>query len=237
MKNNVLTASLIIGLGLSSRLLAQTPAPIVLLDTKFERPNNATGYYPPGPDEGFKVFAGNMSAWTGKAGRMGLTYAQGYGLDGSGGVSVHVHSPSPEFMHIYFRGLPMPMLKDSLSMTGPIRSLQFEVAAKLPIAKTLEVYLNVATPKGMDAEISKRGWANRLLVGTITGTGEFQTYKLSGAVIPDKKVEDTIRYIRDLYLNGMPETICDLTFDLSGRNWIKGDEFLVDNVRLTIASK
>ncbi|MBC8010311.1 MAG: hypothetical protein H7067_09455 [Burkholderiales bacterium] len=234
MKTHLLASSLIIILGLSARLLAQAPSPVVMLDNKYERPTDSTGYYPHGPGEGFKVFSGNLSAWAGKGGRISLTYANGYGLDGSGGIYGHIHAPSPEYMTLVFRNIAMPTLRDTESLTAPIRALQFQMAAKLPASRSMDVYLKIALPKGLESEIfEKRGRANRLALGKITGTGEFQIYKLSCAEIPDKKVAETIRYIRDLYLNGMPETTCELTFELVPSEWMQDDQFLMDNVLLT----
>ncbi len=215
----------------AGRLPAQTPQ--VVLNAVFEKPNTSTVSYPIPKGDPW-VTAGGLSAFT-RGGQVDLTYAAGHGLDGTGGIYGKVVKPATSFMLLSYNNLKLPMFKDSLPLVEPIRSIQLSVDAKIPLNRTLEVYLGLIAPKG--AEVGNSAWANRLVLGTIVGTGEYTHFTFSGADIKDKAMSLAVIYIRDLYLNGMTEAVGNLSFSFTSAEWMEGDEFLMDNIKLTISGR
>ncbi len=189
--------------------------------------------YPPAKGTTWETIGG-LGAWS-NDGQVEITYAVGYGLDGTGGIYGKLIKPATGFMTLSFNNIKLPMFKDSLPLVEPIRSIQFSVDAKLPLNRTFEINLQLSVPKGVD--VGTTTWPNRIVLGEIVGTGGYAHYTFSGADIQEKHMSRVVTYIRDLYLNGMTEAVGSINFNMVANQWKEADEFLLDNVKLTITGR
>ena len=227
----------VLGLFALGQARADEPAPVVLIDAKFDRPTGSTITYPPVIAAQFRGIANGWSGWGDVGSEIALTYGDHLGINGTGGIYAQVMIPARSFMSVQFNALPFPMLREGVSMTRPIRSMLLEFDAKIPAGRVIEIKIAPNLPRNTDAALAH--FSNRLNFGSITGTGEFVRYRISGEDLKQPDLEKFIRFINDLYLNQVLSTFmkADLSFTLITSTWMAEDAMHLDNVNFTIAAE
>lgn len=234
MKTPILPAFLasLFGLALAPALHASQR--LLLIDANFNKPTESTSNFPPATDEKWVTIPPGLDGWAKGGGQISLTYGANYGRDNSGGVRAVVKKEFAETMTAVFHNINFPMLRAGYSIAKPIRSIKFSIDASIPVGQTVDVQIVIITPKTWEKDDPLVGWRNRLILGTLTGAGEYRHYTCDMENLPEETITKFITYIRDIDLNGIPDVIGDLELFMSPKTWREGDEFWFDNLVFSI---
>ena len=203
-----------------------------LVNANFNNVPALVAVYPPDPGSRFAEMLPGFSAWA-SGGQIRLSQGPGYGMNSTGGVYAEMVKDA-KFYQISFQRIKFSMLRPDVVIREPIRSLEFNIDAKIPVGKEILVYIAIEPPKDVMPETP---WSTRLVLGRLSGTSEYKSYKLRGVDVPENTVNTFINFVRDLQLNGMTDTLGSVVLHLHPEQWAGGDEILFDNVKLDISTR
>jgi hypothetical protein len=222
------TTSFLGFLALSAASLSAAPA--VIFEDAFERPNDVT-YFFPAPENTPLRYHNKFSAWT-RDGVLSVTYGQRVGTKDSGGMLLTINKVSEVFMFMAQNDVALPITDPAYTTVEQIKTYTLSFDAKIPLGKRVEVSIE---PNIYDPATRERGMASRLILASLTGTGEYVTYTLPVSKVPDDVVRTFLQYLRDASLNGQEKLLVGIRWTLLGRSqvWANGDTIQLDNIKLT----
>jgi hypothetical protein len=211
-------------------LLGTSVSAAPLVDENFDQPTELTLHFPPKQGEQ-TVYHGRFSGWSsvGK-GVMTITYGAGLGKDKTGGMLCTAERISPEYNVIQY-GPIFPDLGEIAYVTvDKVSRFVIEFDANIPAGKRLQPYFNIKAPEDMVARV----YPSRLIFEPVTGTGKFERYTLRASTASPASLQAFAQLIIDLGLNGATETELTAIFQLQRGDWVDGDSFQFDNLKISL---
>lgn len=211
---------------------AEDTPPQVLLNEDFNTPTGVTGTYPPSTGTEWVRFNQKFTAWS-KTGQISVTSAEKVGTNDSGGLTCKVVKAAETggytFLNCSFK-LPVPSAD---KIAAVLKSLVVEFAVKLPSADHLSFYM-VPSAEWLPEDLKAQSWENRLVIAKeIKGTDKYDklTYKL--ADLPPEASAPLVTLLTQGYNKGLTEISVDFVWQLVGTEWVEGQEFSFDDMKVT----
>jgi hypothetical protein len=211
---------------------AQPKTPQVLVEETFENPSEVTLSFPPSPGVTFQRYHPLFAAWANNGGQIAITYAHGFGVEKSGGLNAVVaKAPLPGgYLSVQCEAVKLPVTSPERAGAA-LRSLRVDFALNVAPDKIVNVYL---VPTKVPAELKPRAFPSRLVMKPARGTGTYTAFSLKAGdtMLPDG--DPFLRYIQDCFANGMTEVSLDVVWHLHGGEWVAGEGFQLDDVKISL---
>ena len=199
---------------------------ISLIDAAFEVAGEVVANYPALADEVEKPIAPGFSAWSSKAGRIELRANKGFGAEGTGGLRATLKDDRGDDFGICYVNLPLGPYNDLAVLEAKLRSMRFDAQINCPWGKFVRVFLFVSDEKMMRK--------NKLYFGKIEGYARYYNTSFDLSSVSSEEMQNFMQFVKQRESSGSPITSIDLRIELDREQWQIGDEFLMDNVNVSI---
>lgn len=208
----------------------------LLVDEGFNLPTGLTYHFPPPDGTPYKRFNPIISAWGGKGGQISVTYGEKLGVGDSGGLELGVaKKPDKNGFLVVNCELSNMQVTSAENAESTIMGLAVDFAANIPTGKRLSVFL-VPNEKAVPEELRSRIWANKLVLGKISGEGQYQVYTLKPADLNPDAVFPLVDFVKECVGKGAGGITFSVLWHMDGNDWTEGEGFALDDVKVQLVA-